>query len=330
MNAIKYTCPRCGIHTCSLPCVKKHKTWAQCSGVRNPAEYRKRAELATPASVDKDFNFIANVERAITKADNHVLERGIGLAPAHHLRPGALRPKVDLEIEERAIRVIRAPKGLSRAKQNKTHWVSQQKSVMWTVEWICPDGEKITGSSLEGRTLAEAYINTVGKKKIKRKRRLSGPDQTRTEPLSKMAKQEIDGPPQRSPIQEDGTEKEPQPPKSAEEQLLDGMHFYLHNPQTSSKFRCLVPLSASDTIRAALDGRTVLEYPTVYVKNESPEELEEPFISQDEYQKRHGDDIPINLALPLEEGELEETTEPNLPAVLPEKVLEVLARDLAG
>ncbi|KAK5955472.1 hypothetical protein OHC33_003110 [Knufia fluminis] len=331
VNAIKYTCPRCGIHTCSLPCVKKHKTWAQCSGIRNPAEYRKRAELATPSSIDKDFNFITNVERAITKADDDVLSRDIGLAPVRQLRRVDARPKVEMEIEQRGVKVVKAPKRLSRAKQNKTHWVGQQKSVMWTVEWICSDGERITGSALESRTLGEAYINIVGKKKIKRKRRLSTHDQAGPQPQPKVAKQEADGVLQTKPTKENEARKELTTSSSADEQLLNGMHFYLHNPQTSSKFKCLIPLPTGNTIRAALEGQTVLEYPTVYVKNESPEELKDPFISQDEYQKRHGDDIPINLAPPLEDGEIEDPTESSLPVdVIPEKVLEVLAQDLAA
>jgi len=311
--------------------VKKHKAWAQCSGVRNPAEYRKRAELATPSSVDKDFNFITNVERAITRADDHVLDRGISLVPARQVRNVDARPKVEAEIEQRGVKVVRAPKGLSRAKQNKTHWVSQQKSVMWTIEWVCPDGEKITGSTLETRSLAEAYINTVGKKKIKRKRRLSQHDQPVTEPLLKMVKPVSDGLPQSQPPIEEHVQNPRQTSISGDEQLLEGMHFYLHNPRTSSKLRCLIPLLPSQTIRAALEGQTVLEFPTLYVKSESPEQLVEPFISQDAYQERHGGDVPVDVEAPLEDGEVEDLAGAALPAnLIPEKVMEVLARDLAG
>jgi hypothetical protein len=34
-----YTCPRCLCHTCSLPCVKKHKQEASCSGERDKTAY---------------------------------------------------------------------------------------------------------------------------------------------------------------------------------------------------------------------------------------------------------------------------------------------------
>ena len=331
MNAIKYTCPRCGIHTCSLPCVKKHKAWAQCSGIRNPAEYRKRADLATPASVDKDFNFITNVERAITKADDQVLDRGITLAPARQLRNIDARSKADLELESRGIKVVRAPRGLSRAKQNKTHWAGQQKSIMWTIEWICADGEKIIGHALDTRTLGEAYISNVGKKKIRQKRKLNQLDQSTTQPSCKTVKQDADGLPQYSATREEQVPTDQQPSISEHERLLGGMHFYLHNPQTSSKFKCLIPSLPAHTVGAALSGQTVLEFPTFYVISQSPELLQPPYISQEKYEQQHGGDVPINLAMPLEDGEITEPNESTLVAgVLPEKVMEVLARDLAG
>jgi len=127
INAIKYTCPRCGVHTCSLPCVKRHKTWAQCSGVRDPAAYRRRAELATPASIDQDFNFITKVERSLQRADDEAAERGIDLTtPSDARRHGHdSRQKFDAEVERRGMTLIRAPRGLSRSKRNKSHWAGQ-------------------------------------------------------------------------------------------------------------------------------------------------------------------------------------------------------------
>ena len=76
-NPPKYTCPRCGCQTCSVACVKIHKKRAACSGVRNPASYLKSSELATPASIDRDYNFITKVQRDIEKAEDDIADRGI-------------------------------------------------------------------------------------------------------------------------------------------------------------------------------------------------------------------------------------------------------------
>ena len=126
INPLKYTCPRCGIHTCSLPCVQKHKRRAQCSGVRNPAAYKKRRDLETPSSIDQDFNFITGVERSVQRADDQLLERGSDLIPAGIRRPFEPRKtRFDEAAREAGVTVKRAPSGLSRAKENRSRWDGQ-------------------------------------------------------------------------------------------------------------------------------------------------------------------------------------------------------------
>lgn len=332
VNPIKYTCPRCSVHTCSLPCVKKHKAWAQCSGERNPAEYRKRADLATPSSIDKDFNFITNVERSIARADEGVLDRGINLAPARQLKNCDARPKWEIEAVERRITIIKAPKGLTRSKQAKTHWNGQHKCITWTIEWVCPDSERVFGQCAETKSVGESFLQIVGKRAIKRKRTLSresGP------PNQKLQKHSIGSQShasqKNSQVEDlnscDGLNESPTAPG----QLLADHYFYLHKPSTPSNLKCLIPVTDSQPLREILDGQTLLEFPTIYVKYESPDQLLKPFISETEYQQRHGADKPINITEHLEDGEVEEVDTTALPTnVDSKKVLEVLARDLAG
>lgn len=122
IHPLKYKCPRCAIQTCSLACVKRHKLWSQCSGVRNPAAYRKRTELATPASVDQDYNFITTVERSLQRADNDVEQRGIDLAEESRRKLIKGQARLNVEIAKSGAVVLKAPAGLSRNKQNRTHW----------------------------------------------------------------------------------------------------------------------------------------------------------------------------------------------------------------
>ncbi|KMU87162.1 hypothetical protein CIHG_05103 [Coccidioides immitis H538.4] len=116
-NLPKYTCPRCSTRTCSLPCSKRHKLWSQCSGVRDPAAYLKRKELATPAAFDKDFNFITGIERCLERADRDAENRGIMLEDEERSkkkrRTGEYTKGEALlrRIEESGVDVIRAPKG---------------------------------------------------------------------------------------------------------------------------------------------------------------------------------------------------------------------------
>lgn len=333
MNPIKYTCPRCAVHTCSLSCVKKHKAWAQCSGERNPAEYRKRADLATPSSIDKDFNFITNVERSIVRADEGTLDRGINLAPARQLKAHDARPKWEMEADQRGITIIKAPKGLTRSKQTKTHWVGQHKCITWTIEWICPDKEKVVGQCLESKSVGEAFLQIVGKKAVKRKRRLSKEGDP---PNSKLQKGSLASTPQQQQNTDGNVQQSERRDSSNEtptgtDQLLADLHFYLHKPTTPSKFKCLVPVSANGSIREILDGQVLLEFPTIYVMYELPEQLTLPFITEAEYKQSHESDVSTDMVAPLEDGEVDELDTVALPTdVNSLKVLEVLAKDLAG
>lgn len=313
--------------------MKKHKARAQCSGERNPAEYRRRAELATPTSIDQDFNFITNVERSIARADDDATNRGISLAPARQLKRHDARPKWEIEADERRITIIKAPKGLTRAKQNKTHWVSRQKCISWTVEWVLSDNERVIAQCSESRSLGEAFlqVKSMGNSERRRKRPRDNDEHalkarksssTTSTPRSETKDEALDD----IDLQNDCSET-----PTVSDQLLTDTNFYLHKPKTPSQFKCLIPISANQLLKDALDGRVLVEFPTIYVKSEPPERLSMPFITEAEYQERYGADIPINVTVSLEDGEIQEPDGVTLPTeVDSQKVLEVLARDMAG
>ncbi|EXJ94039.1 hypothetical protein A1O1_02432 [Capronia coronata CBS 617.96] len=356
-NPIKYTCPRCGIHTCSLPCVKRHKTWAQCSGVRNPAAYRKRADLATPASIDQDFNFITSVERSLQHADDIAQDKGIDLTPSGVARGGhESKRKFETEIEERGIHLVRAPKGLYRNKQNKSHWAGQYKCIMWTTEWLYFDGRRRVQNVTESRTVGEAFVNIFGKNSIRKKRRRSD-DQSATAPATKPdiqpssdraeALESLSGPEKRAKTAEadhkEETESQQQPglddpsitsepvPQGSEaSQLLQNLHFYLLKSNTISKHKCLIPISPSSTIKEVLRGKPLLEFPTFYVREEAPEDLPEPYITDQKYEQLYGSEVGLDLPTYASDSKGETGEQTSLADIDEKRVLEVLQKDLAG
>jgi hypothetical protein len=109
--SFKYRCPGCSARTCSLPCYKRHQQWAQCNGKRDPAKFVKKSQLATPAGIDHDYNFLTSIERGLEKAR----------------RAAKGRQASDQHFAVAGVAVIRAPKGLSRQKDNKTHQNKKQK-----------------------------------------------------------------------------------------------------------------------------------------------------------------------------------------------------------
>ncbi|KIW13164.1 hypothetical protein PV08_08351 [Exophiala spinifera] len=439
-NPIKYTCPRCGIHTCSLPCVKRHKAWAQCSGIRNPAAYRKRAELATPSSIDQDFNFITSVERSLQRADETAHDKGIDLAPSGVGRNGPdIKRKFDAEVEERGIRLIRAPAGLSRNKQNKSHWAGgQNKCILWTTEWLFHDGQKKINNVRETRTVAQAFLEVFGRRTLGRKRKrdvaetngapasqcetaatqqnLEAEDSAKVEPedttttitpglpgamgdlghyesadddgtiygdeehpANASGSLEVNMPQSQVILTEPGNDpsraqghpalKESldtkailtdntgcQPatveklspaggdsltqncylelpststgPNDNISQLLSHLHFYLLRPNTA-KFKCLIPIAQTSTLKDVLRDRTLLEFPTFYVREEPPESLPEPFISEEKYTQLYGSQMDVSLPAYSAPGNDDSHPQP-LTDIDEQKVLEVLQQDLTG
>lgn len=125
-NTPKYRCPRCQTKTCSLPCTQKHKQRAACNGVRDPAEYLKRSQWATPAGIDRDYNYLKGVERSIDVANREREERGVdvvgraatkSLAQARHPDSALRKYYVENRIDIR-----QAPNGMSRQKTNQTRY----------------------------------------------------------------------------------------------------------------------------------------------------------------------------------------------------------------
>lgn len=111
-------------------CSKRHKVRAQCSGVRDPAAYVKKSELATPAAIDRDYNFLVGVERHLDRAEQDILERGLPALESEARDKGRQRWKkaennLANAIETAGVTVEKAPAGLQRHRENMTRWNQQ-------------------------------------------------------------------------------------------------------------------------------------------------------------------------------------------------------------
>jgi hypothetical protein len=66
--------------------------------------------------------------------------------------------------------------------------------------------------------------------------------------------------------------------------------YYLLKPRTSSSRRVLIPLNSNATLGESLQGRTVLEFPTIYVLPSNIKQLPEEFMLEEEYQRQEGEE----------------------------------------
>ena len=63
----KYCCPRCGIVTCSLPCVRQHKSDTGCSGRRDRTAYTPMSAY-NDVTLRSDYHFLEDAALGVDRA----------------------------------------------------------------------------------------------------------------------------------------------------------------------------------------------------------------------------------------------------------------------
>jgi hypothetical protein len=115
---------------------------------------------------------------------------------------------------------------------------------------------------------------------------------------------------------------------TASEQQTPTLHYYLSKPNTTSKVKCLIPLAADSKLIDVLRGRPILEFPTFYARQEPPEALPLPFMTEAKYDEEYGTDIQMNLPTYAPNQDVEEGEIVDMESINEAKVLEVLQKDL--
>ncbi|KAJ8106826.1 hypothetical protein OPT61_g9285 [Boeremia exigua] len=353
----KYKCPGCSARTCSLPCVKRHKQWAQCSGKRDPTKYIKKSELATPAGIDHDYNFLSGIERDLEKSEKSVTEKGLDVKLKAKPQ-GDQTQALENHLAAAGIKIIRAPKGMSRSKENKTHRSkSGNKNVIWTVEWIAADKTRtLTQSSAVEPVyrLHPLHESPLAKKKRKLEAETSTPTnpgvhqdvagsqeaqimpvpaESNAEP-SKLSPSISTSPATKQSTA--STKAQPDAAKggSSTEERFD---FYLLRPRTSSSRRVLIPLTSSDTLGDALRGCTIEEFPTIYYFLPATPKLPDGFMLDEDYRKEEGEqqkefeelmrDVDPEILRRLRDNGSSSNVDEEVNS---KKILDVLKQDLGG
>jgi hypothetical protein len=184
------------------------------------------------------------------------------------------------------------------------------------VEWILPDGRKIFVNSQATKSLDAAFKNSVGIKAVGQKRKIDAVDDhtASSRTVKEDWKSSIPNANIQSEVQArngseiDGLSSTNSTLDNAKGQAgkvdsgrgsrtdpLKVLHFYLHRPNTPSKFKCVIPIDPSKTLGEVLRERLVLEFPTIYITHESPDMLEEPLIAEERYDNLYGEHDLVEL-----------------------------------
>lgn len=82
----------------------------------------KRSELATPKGIDHDYNYLTSIERELDYGEKNALSRGFVLEEEgrRSKQPAKGETQFNAGIERCGVIVTKAPKGMTRNKQNGT------------------------------------------------------------------------------------------------------------------------------------------------------------------------------------------------------------------
>lgn len=306
-----------------------------CNGIRDPTVFLPISEVATPWGLDHDYNFIHGIETRIQRSEKVLIEdlelvskeelerartgetvgefnRRIG-KKNNNEPPG--EACIERMLNKECIRVIKAPKGMRRNKENTTCWHKKQRTIVWQVEWIREGNRRSLYRALSNKPIGDFYdamceeerkLNLTEEerreeKRIEKKRRAD--DQR--EQLAKKARIESEAsdlttvPLLQDPdtgawnmipfisTLDDITMAEAlsiPPPKPR------NYNLYLHRPLTPASFpKVLVPISPTKPIIEHLRNRDVLEFPTIHVLPSTTESLPDGFMLEEEFLKAIGD-----------------------------------------
>ena len=140
----KYKCPACSIQTCSLDCVRKHKSDQRCPGKRPRSDHIRISEFddGTLHRGTKSIIFVFIIPRIdfnFLDESNTLLYRCRSTARPDHLRK---RDKLKSECYHRGIHLKLMPHVFSLAESNSTTIRNRKDEegnasveIMWKVDW---------------------------------------------------------------------------------------------------------------------------------------------------------------------------------------------------
>ncbi|KAF6204699.1 hypothetical protein GE061_018860 [Apolygus lucorum] len=155
----KYTCPECEVKSCSLPCVKIHKTELECDGVRSRVKFKRLSKLSN-LEILSDYRLLEETNRAVDSAKKtnvELLSMGgkyfQNRRKAQSLITGARKKEVGLKL---------LPPSFTDHKNNSTCFNHKNNEFLWKIKLKFPQAEdfevvehKVPDGSILGDLIAK-------------------------------------------------------------------------------------------------------------------------------------------------------------------------------
>ncbi|KAI8810722.1 hypothetical protein BJ742DRAFT_799902 [Cladochytrium replicatum] len=165
----KYTCPRCGRQTCSVSCVRTHKSSDGCSGERSRTDHVRLSEY-TENNLWDDYSFLQDASRIadIATRDNNTNSFGNAQKGNVDLGGGGRYDPRTISLQKqsriRGIQLKHMAVGMQRNLANQSSYNARTSIILWSIEWVFPKVGKsyIEHSVQESRTVGQAMEDLIG------------------------------------------------------------------------------------------------------------------------------------------------------------------------
>jgi len=125
----KYRCPNCSIASCSLACVREHKSATYCDGTVQPRAVETTSELSHEV-LKEDFQFLRGVGEGVAQAG-----RDAGNMESSR-RFSRNQKRMQDACKKRSCTLEFMPEQMSRRKENTTFFRFKEDKIYWRVAWV--------------------------------------------------------------------------------------------------------------------------------------------------------------------------------------------------
>ena len=142
---------------------------------------------------------------------------------------------------------------------------------MWTIEWVLPCGTHIFKNHAETLPVGKAWASIPGSKsQILGKRKAEDSCQPIMTEVEEARKPHLP--------EDKRLDRAAAPSSTPSPSTKPDLAFYLHHPICRPNTKALISVDLNMSIKEAVRGRTLLEFPTIFVLPNAPDNLPEGFI----------------------------------------------------
>lgn len=226
-NPAKYTCPRCEVKTCSLSCLNLHKRELKCDGIRDKTKYIPLVKM-TKMDLMNDYYFLEECTKFV---EDRKRDKNKGYTRYNKNLPSHLfRFRQAAYDRQTTLRFLL--QNFTKRQKNTSQLDFKTSTIFWRVEWCFPIGNEalmfVDDRICENVKLYEAvdkYLNPDAQESV------AG--------ISKLTNYQSRG--------------------------ISGVQLLLKAEGIKQCRNRFFPLDVKNTIRECLAGKTIVEYPTIYV-----------------------------------------------------------------